>query len=60
VLATFVYSIRTKFLSQEDGQSTVEYAALLTVIAIFLVFLSGMANELREVLGGVVHLIGIL
>ena len=60
MLAKFTYPVRLRSLWQEYGQSTVEFAALLTALAIFIVVLRGMANELRQTLGHVAHFIGTL
>lgn len=60
MLGRFIYLVRTRFLSQEYGQSTVEFAGMLTVVAILILVLTGMTNEIRELLGGIGHLIGTL
>ena len=52
----FIYALRTRLLSQEHGQSIVEFAAMLAVVMILIAALGATGDELRKMYHHVAHI----
>ena len=56
----FIHAVHTRFLSQERGQSTVEFAAMLIVVVFLLLGLGSAADEIKEIYRGIAHMFTLL
>ena len=60
MLTRFTYAVSKRFLSQECGQSTVEFAAMLTVVLLLVLGLGATGDELKELYHEVAHFMALL
>ena len=60
MLTNCIYRVRRRCLSEERGQSTVEFAAILTVVVVVITVLSATGDEIRELFRAVARLLYLL
>ena len=57
MFAGFIPAVLTRFLSPDQGQSTVEYSAMLTVVVIVIMALGATVKDFKDLIGVIVHIL---